>query len=398
VKIINTIYNFHMIGRAAKQTIIQDLKHFPAVAVLGPRQVGKTTLAKSIISTGSDSLYLDLERPSDLAKLQDAETFLNLHQDKLICIDEVQLRPELFPLLRALIDEYKKPGRFLVLGSSSPDLLRQSSETLAGRLSCVYVTPFHLRELQQVDKALIDWSAFLWRGGFPDSYLATTDQQSFRWRESYIQTFVERDLRQFGIDLNPQHMRRLWLMCAHIHGQVINYSKLGQSLNLTHPTIKRHIDIFESTFMMRRLAPFEANTKKRLVKSPKLYIRDSGILTALLDLDTFDRLYAHPVYGSCWEGFAVENILTMLQPRGLYGFFRTHGGDEIDLVMEYKNKRLGFEFKASASPKLSDRSKAAAELLKLDKLFLVIPTGTAYPVAGDQVWVTPLSELQDWLA
>ncbi len=386
-----------ILEREIKQTVVSDLRYFPAVAILGPRQAGKTTLAKSIISSRSDSLYLDLERPSDLAKLQDAETFLTLHQDKLICLDEVQLRPDLFPVLRALIDDNKRPGRFLVLGSSSPDLLRQSSETLAGRLSHVFVTPFHWWELRKADANLQRWDRFLWRGGFPDSYLASNDQQSFRWRENYIQTFVERDLRQFGIDLNPQHMRRLWLMCSHGHGQVINYSKLGQSLDLTHPTIKRHIDIFEATFMMRRLAPFEVNTKKRLVKSPKLYIRDSGILSSLLDLDSFDKLYSHPVYGSCWEGFGIENILALLNPRGFYGFFRTHGGDEIDLVVHHKNQLLGFEFKTSSIPKLSERNRTAAEILKLDRLFVVIPDGMAYPADGDKVWVIPLGELEDRL-
>ena len=200
-----------------------------------------------------DTVYLDLERHSHLSLLQDAETFLSLHQDKLVCIDEVQLRPDLFPLLRALIDDHRRPGRFLILGSSSPELLRQSSETLAGRLSYVYITPFHRRELVRTEKTLKDWRELLWRGGFPDSYLATTDARSFRWRESYIQGFVERDLRLFGVDLTPQYMRRLWLMCCHLHGQIVNYSALGQSLDRTHPTLKRHIDILEATFMMRRL-------------------------------------------------------------------------------------------------------------------------------------------------
>ena len=203
------------IPREITQTIIDDLEHFPAVAILGPRQAGKTTLAKSVTGVRSDTLYLDLERHSHLAQLQDAETFLSLHRNKLVCIDEVQLRPDLFPLLRALIDDHPTPGRFLILGSSSPDLLRQSSETLAGRLSYGYITPFHQRELLRAEPNLKDWRAMLWRGGFPKSYLATTDARSFRWRENYIQSFVERDLRQFGVELNPQYMRRLWLMCCH---------------------------------------------------------------------------------------------------------------------------------------------------------------------------------------
>ena len=339
-----------LIEREVRQTVIDDLEQFPAVAILGPRQAGKTTLAKSVTASRPDTVYLDLERHSHLSRLQDAETFLSLHQDKLVCIDEVQLRPDLFPLLRALIDDHRRPGRFLILGSSSPELLRQSSETLAGRLSYVYITPFHRRELVRTEKTLKDWRELLWRGGFPNSYLATTDARSFRWRESYIQGFVERDLRLFGVDLTPQYMRRLWLMCCHLHGQIVNYSALGQSLDRTHPTLKRHIDILEATFMMRRLPPFAVNTKKRLVKSPKLYVRDSGLLTYLLDLDSFDKLYGHPVYGACWEGFALENVLTVLQPRGMYGFFRTRIGEEIDLVIERGGKRLGFEFKTSSSP------------------------------------------------
>lgn len=383
-----------MIQREVRQTVIDDLQHFPAVAILGPRQAGKTTLAKSVIASRPDTLYLDLERHSHLSQLQDAEAFLSLHRDKLVCIDEVQLRPDLFPLLRALIDDHLKPGRFLILGSSSPDLLRQSSETLAGRLSYVHITPFHLRELQRAEEELKDWRAILWRGGFPNSYLAATDARSFRWRESYVQGFVERDLRRFGVELNSQYMRRLWLMCCHLHGQTVNYSALGQSLDVTHPTLKRHIDVFEAAFMMRRLPPFAVNTKKRLVKSPKLYIRDSGLLTCLLELDSFDKLYGHPAYGACWEGFAVENILAMLQPRGMYGFFRTRAGEEIDLVVERQGERLGFEFKTSSSPKLTKGNKAAARTLNLDKLLVVVPQGSAYPIETDRVWVTPLEQLE----
>ena len=386
-----------LIPRDITQTVIDDLEHFPAVAILGPRQAGKTTLAKSVTQARPDTLYLDLERHSHLAQLQDAETFLSLHRDKLVCIDEVQLRPDLFPLLRSLIDDHPKPGRYLILGSSAPDLLRQSSETLAGRLAYVYITPFQQCELLRAKQNSNDWRCMLWRGGFPKSYLAPTDGRSFRWRENYIQSFVERDLRQFGVELNPQYMRRLWLMCCHMHGQIINYSGIGQSLDVTHPTLKRHIDVFEATFMMRRLPPFLVNTKKRLVKSPKLYIRDSGLLTCLLDLGSFDKLYGHPAYGPCWEGFGVENILNMLQPRGIFGYFRTRTGQEIDLVMEHQGKRLGFEFKTSSDPRLSAGNKAAADILGLDKLFIVVPQGHAYPVDGDQVWVSPLDQLEQHL-
>ena len=386
------------IERELKQRVTRDLKQFPAVAILGPRQSGKTTLAKSVIESYPDVLYLDLQRHSDLAKLEDAEPFLTSHQDKLICLDEVQLRPDLFPLLRSLIDDDRRAGRFLILGSSSPELLRQSSETLAGRVSSNNLMPFYLHELKKADKGFKDWKQLLWRGGFPDSYLASNDEQSLLWRENYIQTFVERDLQQFGVNVNPRSMRRLWEMCCHLHGQIVNYSKLGQSLDVTHPTIKRHIGIFEQTFMMRRLPPFMINTKKRLVRSPKLYIQDSGLLTFLLGLDSFDRLYAHPVYGSCWEGFAMESILATLSFRGVYGFFRTQSGEGIDLVLRHRGKLLGFEFKASSAPKLSAGNKAAAEMLGLDRLFVVIPTGDSYPIEGNKILVTPLDQVEDHLS
>lgn len=388
-----------LLEREAKQEVISALKRSPVVAILGPRQSGKTTLAKSVLGSGPNVLYLDLERHSDLAKLEDAETFLVSHQDKLVCLDEAQLKPDLFPLLRALIDDGRRAGRFLILGSASPRFLRQSSESLAGRISHIYLTPFHLRELKKTDKSLKTWKKPLWRGGFPQSYLAPDDEQSFFWRENYIQTFVERDLRQFGINVNSQEMRRLWMMCCHSHGQVVNYSKLGQSLDVTYQTIKRHIDVFEETFMMRRLLPFMVNTKKRLVKSPKLYIRDSGLLVCLLGLDSFDKLYSHPAYGSCWEGFAIENILAMLQPSNIYGFSRTRKGEEIDLVLEHRRKLLGFEFKASSAPRLNSGNKAAAKMLGLDRLFVVVPEGDSYPLKGDgiDVLVTPLDQVENHL-
>ena len=377
------------VQREVHKTFVEDLRQFPAVAILGPRQVGKTTLAKAFMSSSlAKSLYLDLQRPSHLSQLEDAESFLLLHKDKLICIDEIQLKPELFPLLRSLIDDDPKPGRFLILGSSSPELIRQSSETLAGRIAHIYMSAFYQNEVEG------DFKKLLWRGGFPKSYLASTDSQSFRWRENYIQSFIERDLRQFGLDLNPQSMRRLWLMLCHLHGQLLNYSHLGQSLDLTHPTVKRHIDILEATFMVRRLNPFLVNIKKRLIKSPKIYIRDSGLLNSLLDLDHFEKLFSHPVYGFCWEGFAIENILNSFRANIMYGFFRTRSGEEIDLVVEHRAERWGFEFKTSSNRTLSSHNKKALEWLNLEKLFLIIPEGEAYPLQGDRIWVCPLDKLK----
>jgi uncharacterized protein len=251
----------NILNRQKKNDVLQDLKQFPAVAILGPRQVGKTTIARQILGERDSTLLLDLEKPSDLNKLTDAETYLKSKADTLVCFDEVQLRPDLFPLLRALIDEDRRPGRFLILGSSSPELLRQTSETLAGRISYNFISPFTWPEL--IDQKLT-WRDLLWRGGFPGSVLVESDDLSSRWRESYIQTFLNRDLNQLGVTRSPQEMHRLWTMCAHASGQVVNYSKLGQSLDQTHPTIKSHIDILESTFMVRRLLPYDDHVWRTL--------------------------------------------------------------------------------------------------------------------------------------
>jgi uncharacterized protein len=370
-----------ILKRITKNQISEDLKSFPVVALLGPRQVGKTTLAKELTAGREDVVFLDLERPSDLSKLTDAESYLSMVSDKLVCIDEIQLRPDLFPLLRVLVDEDRRSGRFLILGSSSPELLRQSSETLAGRIAFQYVTPFNQVELRKANK--YSWQDLLSRGGFPDSYLSDSQEVSLRWRENYVQTFLQRDLRQFGIEQSPEKIRRLWIMLAHSHGQVINYSKLGQSLDQTHPTVKSYIDILTSTFMVRKLLPFEVNTKKRLVKSPKVYIRDSGILCHLLDIRDFDSLFNHPSYGSCWEGLALENILSILNPKSMVGFYRSHSGEEMDLVFEWNRKRFGIEFKVSSNPKLTKQNLEPMKTLKLDHLFVVTPESDTYPLGPD---------------
>lgn len=379
------------IKRSILSQVKEDLKNFPIVALLGPRQSGKTTLAKDILS--KEAIYLDLERPSDRNKLTDAEAFLSLHKKKLICLDEIQLQENLFPLLRSLVDDQrKKNGQFLILGSSSPELLRQSSETLAGRISYNYVTPLSYTELIQNEKKA-SLTTRLWRGGYPDSYLANKDKTSIRWRENYITTFLERDLRNFGIETDPQQIRRLWQMCSHVNGQIINLSKLANSLDKTHPTVKSYFDILESTFMLRRLPIFSINTKKRLVKSPKLYFRDSGILCSLLNIASFEELISHPAYGSCWEGFCIENILLSNRyKQAVSGFFRTHTGQELDLVIQDKNKMIGFEFKASNSPKLSKENYQAAEITKVDKIWVITPNSDRYPIDGDQIEVISLKD------
>ncbi len=371
--------------------IKEDLRNFPIVALLGPRQSGKTTIAKKLLS--KDAIYLDLERPSDRNKLTDAETFLSLHKKKLICLDEIQLQENLFPLIRSLVDDQrKKNGQFLILGSSSPELLRQSSETLAGRISYNYITPFNYIELLTNNKKT-SLGTRLWRGGYPDSYLANKDEISIRWKENYITTFLEKDLRNFGLEQDPQQIRRLWQMCSHVNGQVINLSKLANSLDRTHPTVKSYFNILESTFMLRRLPTFNINTKKRLVKSPKLYFRDSGILCSLLNINSFEELSTHPIFGSCWEGFCIENIIGQIKnKRKIFGFFRTHTGQELDLVIQSKNETIGFEFKTSNSPKLSKENYQAAKMTKVNKIWVITPNSDRYPIDGNRIEVISLKD------
>lgn len=347
----------------------KSLAHFPVSVLLGPRQCGKSTLAKNLLANRDDVLLLDLERPSDLHKLDEPEFFLETNQNKLICIDEIQLLPELFPLLRSLVDEDRRPGRFLILGSASQELIRQSSESLAGRVAYHELTPFLSTELSGTIERIEHWI----KGGFPDSVLTPSSSMSLEWREQFIRTFLERDLVQFNLHLHAPTMRRFWTMLAHYHGQTINYSKIAQSMDTSHTTIKRWVEILEQTFMVRVLRPFSGNLKKRLVKSPKVYLRDSGLLHALLDIEDYNELMSNPMAGSSWEGYALENILSHF-PRCTASFYRTSSGEEIDLLLERKGKRIGIEFKMSASPKLSKGSRGSMETLQLNLLLVVIPS------------------------
>ncbi|MGK5090521.1 ATP-binding protein [Deltaproteobacteria bacterium TL4] len=362
------------IQRFLEVSVREALQNNPVVALLGPRQCGKSTLARQILQ-GIDNIYLDLERPSDLLKLQEAEFYLSNQSQKLVCIDEIQKNPDLFPLLRSLVDEDRRAGRFLILGSASAELIRQSSESLAGRISYFELTPFLMTELA----TRVDLQQLWIHGGFPGSILALDPDTSFKWREDFIKTFLERDLAQF-YNQPATAMRRFWMMLAHSHGQVSNYSKLGQSLDVSHTTVKRWLDVFEQTFMVRVLRPFEGNMKKRLVKSPKIYFRDSGILHTLLDIEDLNELMGHPVAGSSWEGFALENMINML-PRCKTFFYRTSSGEEIDLILERKGKKIGIEFKLSASPKLSRGLPASIEALGLEKVYVVAPIEGAFALS-----------------
>lgn len=384
--------------RSLSRRLDEELGRFPVVALLGPRQCGKTTLARATIHARAEvhqkALLLDLERPSDLAKLSDAEAFLRRHAGKLVCLDEIQRAPEIFPVLRSLVDDDRRPGRFLLLGSASPELLRQSSETLAGRISYLELTPFLWEEL--VPKKIVTQSKLWLRGGFPDSVLAPDDATSFRWREQFIRTFLERDIPELGFRVPSRTLDRFWRMCAHLHGHVLNLSALGRALDTTHTAVRHHVDMLEQTFALRTLPPFEANLKKRLVKSPKMFLRDSGLLHTLLGLDSTDALAGHPVFGMSWEGFVVEQVVA----RAL-GFaashYRTARGDEIDLVLEKGRRRIAIECKASSAPTVTKGFWTAREDLGIREAYVVAPVREAFPI-GKGVEAVPLGELLARLA
>ena len=373
--------------RVLSAELRQLLDHFPAVALTGPRQCGKTTLARQLEETiGKPCLYLDLENASDRLKLTDPSAFLDPQAERLVILDEVQRMPDLFPQLRGIIDRRRTAGRFLLLGSASPLLLRQSSESLAGRIAHVELTPLQIAEVGR------NQLSRLWvRGGFPDSFLAATDAVSYRWREEFIRTYLERDIPQLGFRVPAESLRRLWQMLAHHHGGVLNKSQLGQSLDVTHATIGHHLDMLAQTYMVRTLPPFLPNLKKRLVKSPKIYVRDSGLLHALLGLESEGDLRGHPVFGASWEGFALEQIL-QAYPGWKASHYRTATGIELDLVLEKGTRRLAFEFKASSAPAVTRGFHQAVEDIRPQHTFIVAPVDSSYPI-GEKITVCPPSDL-----
>jgi predicted AAA+ superfamily ATPase len=337
-----------MIERKVTAKLNESLAQFPAVALLGPRQVGKTTLARSLV--GHDCVFLDMERPADVAKLQDAESYLSTVANQRVVIDEVQRRPDLFPILRVLIDQDRHPGRFLLLGSASPALQRQAAESLAGRIDYLELSPFTLDEVGATAENQIK---LLLRGGYPDSFLAPSDKASLQWRQAFIRTFIEQDLPQLGIMLPATQVLRFWQMLAHLHGQLWNASQIAASLGLSPPTMRRYLDILLDTFMVRALQPYHANLGKRLVKSPKIYLRDTGLLHALLDIETLDDLYGHPVVGASWEGMVIEHLVgAYRQGLGEACFYRTAAGAEVDLVLQNGQAKQAFEVKFGLSPRL----------------------------------------------
>lgn len=366
------------------QSIRTALGRSRVVALIGPRQSGKTTLARQFVP--SDSLnYLDLEDLTSLARLQEPMTALrDLHG--LVVIDEIQRKPELFSLLRVLCDRQPLPARFLILGSASPDLLRASSESLAGRVETVPVSGFSLAEVG-VEVQSRHWL----RGGFPLSFLAASDTDSLAWRRNFVQTFLERDLPQFGVRIPAATLLRFWTMLSHYHGQIWKTAEPARALGISEPTARRYLDILEGVFMARVIQPWFANLKKRQVKAPKVYFRDTGLLHYLLGIRSELDLQTHPKSGASWEGYVVEETLKAFAPDEAY-YWATHGGAELDLLLLKDGRRIGVECKRVDAPRLTPSMRAALEDLELERLFVIYPGSLAYPVA-DKVMAVPLTSL-----
>jgi len=365
-----------MINRRISSEIKDSLSFFPVVSIIGPRQVGKTTLAKQIMSeSAKQTLYLDLELQSDLFKLNDAELFLSQHSEKLIVIDEVQNKKELYPLLRALVDRTREPGQFLLLGSASPELIRHSSESLAGRIAYHQLHPFDLTEIP--DAVLQN---DLWvKGGFPNVLFAKNDELARRWMENFISTYLNRDLLQLGLNASPKIIRNLWTMMAHLNGQLLNVSTISNSLGVTTPTVKRYIDFLEEAFLLKSLYPFSWNMSKRLVKAPKVYLTDTGILHHLSGVTDLINLSGNPIVGNSWESFVVNQLLALKKNQVELYFYRTHQGTEVDLVFTRGLQVIATaEIKYSNSPQLTKGNFLAFDDLNAPMNYVITPSSDDY--------------------
>jgi predicted AAA+ superfamily ATPase len=372
-----------MIQRTSYLSEVKEaLERSRIVGLIGPRQCGKTTLAQEFVEQSSEN-YFDLEDPTSLARLDEPKLAI-ASLEGLVVIDEIQRKPELFPLLRVLADRKGKPATFLVLGSASPEMLKQSSESLAGRIEYIELGGFAREELKNKKQLEVHWL----RGGFPLSLLAKSEKDSWHWRNSFIKTFLERDMPQMGILTPSATLRRFWAMLAHYHGQILNASELGRSLGVNQTTVSHYVDILEGVFMIRALRPWHENLKKRQVKRPKIYFRDSGIFHSLMGIRDQTALLKHPKLGASWEGYAMEEMLKVRQPDEAY-FWATHNGAELDLLLLKDGQRHGVEFKRKDAPKLTPSMKIAIEDLRLDRLTIVYPGNTSYRLA-ETIDVLPL--------
>ncbi|MBI3464508.1 MAG: ATP-binding protein [Planctomycetes bacterium] len=372
-----------------RAAVERGLARAPVTALLGPRQAGKTTLARQIVQGVPGSHYFDVEDPDDLRALEHAKTALSA-LDGLVVIDEVQRRPELFPVLRVLVDRPDNRSRFLVLGSASPELLRQSSESLAGRIEFVELSGFRLDEV-----GTRHWRRLWLRGGFPRAYLAESDEDALAWLKSFVQTYLERDLPQLGLSLPAPTLHRFWTMISHVHGQTWNASDVARSLGVSDQTTRRYLDVLSAAYLVRQLPPWFQNVAKRQVKAPKVYIRDSGVLHRLLDIASARALVAHPRCGASWEGFVIEHLLRRCGDAQGY-FWATHGGAELDLLLVRGERRFGFEIKWGDAPGITKSMHVALADLRLDTLAVVYP-GDRRAALNKKVELVPLTLLDDYL-
>ena len=378
-----------VIRKGALQRLHLLLREFPVVALLGARQVGKTTLARQLAATRTLTTWFDLENPADLARLDDPGLELRPLRG-LVVLDEIHRLPEIFPLLRVLADRPRTPARFLVLGSASPQLLRQTSETLAGRVAFHQLDGFTTTEVDDIDR--------LWlRGGFPRSYLARSEAASVRWRGSFVDTFLSRDVADLGGSVPPATLRRFWTMLAHWHGQTWNGAEFGRAFGVAHTTVRRYLDLLTSLFVVRQLAPWFENIGKRQVRSPKVYVADSGILHSLLGLPSRDALVSHPKVGASWEGFVVSQVITRLAARPEQCFhWATHSGAELDLLVAAGERRYGFEVKRAEAPRLTPSMRSAFQTLRLERLD-VFHAGTQSYGLAEGIRAMPATEMNSVL-
>lgn len=370
-----------MIDRVLLNTLTEVISYFPVLGIVGPRQVGKTTLSKQLIGRiEKETIYLDLENPRDAARLFDPVLFFERNIDRCVVLDEIQRMPELFPVLRSMVDLKRVPARFILLGSASPELIRDSSESLAGRIAYEELTPFNLMEILSKYDIEKHWL----RGGFPPALLASSDFISNKWLSNFIRTYIERDLPMLGLDVNVNLLQRFWTMLAHLHGNLLNMSSLSKSLAVTSTTVKRYVSFMESAFLVRLLQPFSTNVKKRLVKSPKVYIRDTGILHRLLAIDNFEMLESNPILGNSWEGYVIEQILQLCNDDIKSFFYRTHEGAECDLVLVRGGKPLyAIEIKYTSAPKITKGMRISFDDLNAWRNFVITPNGADFLLAED---------------
>ena len=376
-----------MFSRLSYTEIQEKLSWSPAVAILGARQVGKTTLAKNIAAKYPQSIYLDLENAQSLARLSQAAEFFQNNRERLVVLDEIQNVPELFSQMRGEIDADRRHGRFLILGSASFKLLKQS-QSLAGRLALVDMAPLLLPEIYT---SFVDMQSLWLRGGFPGSFTANSDKASWVWRDAFVRHFLNTDLPSLGIAVEPELMRRFWRMVAHLHGQLFNASSIANSLGVSAPTTTRYLDHLTSSLMLRRLEPYYANLGKRLVKSPKVYVRDSGLLHYLLGIREVNDLLGHPSTGASWEGFCVEQICAQLPAGASASFYRTAAGAELDLVIENGSKKTGFEFKFSSAPKVTKGFWQACEDVGVSKAYVVAPVQEGWAMGQNVDVISPIN-------